>query len=53
MSPMNWIKLFMLFSYLLTFIILINYFSFHKSPLYFNYEPVNSINENINLNWKW
>nr|WFP43308.1 ATP synthase F0 subunit 8 [Sanaa intermedia] len=52
MSPMNWLTLFMMFSYLLIFIMLINYSSMQNPPLIQGHTTLTNITAK-KLNWKW
>nr|AQM39852.1 ATP synthase F0 subunit 8 [Tegra novaehollandiae viridinotata] len=52
MSPMNWMTLFVMFSSMLIFVMLINYHSTQKTPLIQQHKSHPYTNTNI-LIWKW
>nr|YP_010850286.1 ATP synthase F0 subunit 8 [Tomicus minor]WGH11777.1 ATP synthase F0 subunit 8 [Tomicus minor] len=49
MSPMNWMILFMLFSFIFILSMIINYFSFY----YFSSPPKKNYLMSNMVNWKW
>nr|QGA70744.1 ATP synthase F0 subunit 8 [Eucryptorrhynchus scrobiculatus] len=49
MAPMSWLTMYMLFTFMLILLIILNYFTFLYLPNKKNF----TISNNKNMNWKW